>query len=111
MTTNLSDRYTCSDCGGRLRVVDEGNTDASAWEQHECVDCGGEGEFYISEGDEARRRQEARRHRTELRLTPMIRSRSGHNRPEGCVCLADQYERHGHRDYCDEQATLSRFRS
>jgi predicted RNA-binding Zn-ribbon protein involved in translation (DUF1610 family) len=40
MTTNLSDRYTCSDCGGRLRVVDEGNTDASAWEQHECADCG-----------------------------------------------------------------------
>jgi len=48
--TDLSDRYTCSDCGGRLRVVDEGNTDASAWEQHECVDCGGDGEFYISEG-------------------------------------------------------------
>lgn len=48
--SELSSCYTCSECGGRLRVIDEGHTDASAWEKHECVDCGGEGEFYISEG-------------------------------------------------------------
>jgi hypothetical protein len=31
------------------------------------------------------------------------------NRPDGCVCLADQFERFGHRDYCDEQTQLTRF--
>lgn len=46
----LSSSFTCSECGGCLKIVDEGNTDASAWEKHECTDCGGEGEFYISEG-------------------------------------------------------------
>jgi len=48
--SELSKRYICSECGGRLHIVEEGSTDASAWEKHECVDCGGEGEFYISEG-------------------------------------------------------------
>lgn len=48
--SELSKRYICSEYGGRLHIVEEGATDASAWETHECVDCGGEGEFYISEG-------------------------------------------------------------
>jgi len=47
---DLSDNFTCAECGGRLRITDDGHTDASAWEQHKCVDCGGGGEFYISEG-------------------------------------------------------------
>lgn len=46
---DLSGRYTCAECGGRLCITDKGATDASAWMKHECVDCGGEGEFYISE--------------------------------------------------------------
>lgn len=46
----ISQRYTCTECGGRLRITDTAYTDASSWEEHECVDCGSKGEFYISEG-------------------------------------------------------------
>jgi len=48
--TEVTQSFSCRECGGRLRITEDGHTDASAWEQHECVDCGGEGEFYISEG-------------------------------------------------------------
>jgi hypothetical protein len=31
------------------------------------------------------------------------------NRPAGCVCRAAQYERFGHRDYCEEQTVLPQY--
>jgi len=40
--------FRCSDCSGDLRVTGRGSDDTSLWEEHECVDCGGEGSYYNS---------------------------------------------------------------
>ena len=43
-------RFQCSDCGGDVELVDHSNTDASATETYDCVDCESSGEVYFSEG-------------------------------------------------------------
>lgn len=45
----LSDRFACGECGGRLRITTRGDTDSHTWEWHQCINCGGFGEFHIGE--------------------------------------------------------------
>lgn len=40
--------FQCRGCGGELRITETGSTDASRWEEHECVECKRSGEVYNS---------------------------------------------------------------